>query len=169
MEDNTNTTEEVGKVETQATEKVEETVEKFTQEQVNSMIKKEKIANKYKDIDIEAYKSWVESQKTVEQKQAEKEAEYLEKDKKITMLENKLKINEMGVNKEFSDFVLFTVSNMEGDFQENLIKFLEENPKYKGEELTERKATGAPVKSIGSGEEDGVLAILKSKHPEMKF
>ena len=56
---------------------------------------------------------------------------------------------------------------MEGEFEENLAKFLKDNPKYlKGEELNEPKATGAPVKSIGSTE-SGVTAILKAKHPEL--
>ena len=58
---------------------------------------------------------------------------------------------------------------MEGEFEENLAKFLEDNPKYvKGEELkTEPKATGAPVKAISLNNESGVQAILKAKHPEL--
>ena len=56
---------------------------------------------------------------------------------------------------------------MEGEFEENLAKFLNDNPKYiKGEELTEPKATGAPVKTLSSTE-NGVTAILKAKHPEL--
>ena len=65
------------------------------------------------------------------------------------------------------DYILFKVGKMDGDFEENLAKFLKDNPKYiKGEELTEQKATGAPVKSISSTE-SGVAAILKAKHPEL--
>ena len=58
---------------------------------------------------------------------------------------------------------------MEGEFEENLAKFLKDNPKYLKQELeTEQKATGAPVRTISS-KNDGVLGILASKHPDMKF
>lgn len=179
MENNTETVEnvkveETGEVGTQANEnKVEEKAEKtYTQADFNAMDKKlkEKYEKKYAGIDIAKYKEWEESQKTAEQKQAEKEAEYVEKDKRIVLLENKLKLKDANVSKEYEDFVLFTVSNMDGEFEDNLGQFLKDNPKYiKGQEITEPKATGTPVKSISSSETDGVLAILKQKHPEMNL
>lgn len=179
MENNTETVEDVkveetGNVGTQANEnKVEEKAEKtYTQADFNAMDKKlkEKYEKKYAGIDIAKYKEWEESQKTAEQKQAEKEAEYVEKDKRIVLLENKLKLKDANVSKEYEDFVLFTVSNMDGEFEDNLGQFLKDNPKYiKGQEITEQKATGTPVKSISSSETDGVLAILKQKHPEMNL
>lgn len=179
MENNTETVEnvkveETGDVGTQANEnKVEEKAEKtYTQSDFNAMDKKlkEKYEKKYAGIDIAKYKEWEESQKTAEQKQAEKEAEYVEKDKRIVLLENKLKLKDANVSKEYEDFVLFTVSNMDGEFEDNLGQFLKDNPKYiKGQEITEQKATGTPVKSISSSETDGVLAILKQKHPEMNL
>lgn len=179
MENNTETVEnvkveETGEIGTQANEnKVEEKAEKtYTQADFNAMDKKlkEKYEKKYAGIDIAKYKEWEESQKTAEQKQAEKEAEYVEKDKRIVLLENKLKLKDANVSKEYEDFVLFTVSNMDGEFEDNLGQFLKDNPKYiKGQEITEQKATGTPVKSISSSETDGVLAILKQKHPEMNL
>lgn len=179
MENNTETVEnvkveETGEVGTQANEnKVEEKAEKtYTQADFNAMDKKlkEKYEKKYSGIDIAKYKEWEESQKTAEQRQAEKEAEYVEKDKRIVLLENKLKLKDANVSKEYEDFVLFTVSNMEGEFEDNLGQFLKDNPKYiKGQEITEQKATGTPVKSISSSETDGVLAILKQKHPDMNL
>lgn len=179
MENNTETVEDVkveetGEIGTQANEnKVEEKAEKtYTQSDFNAMDKKlkEKYEKKYAGIDIAKYKEWEESQKTAEQRQAEKEAEYVEKDKKIVLLENKLKLKDANVSKEYEDFVLFTVSNMDGEFEDNLGQFLKDNPKYiKGQEITEQKATGTPVKSISSSETDGVLAILKQKHPEMNL
>lgn len=179
MENNTETVEDVkveetGKVGTQANEnKVEEKAEKtYTQADMNAMDKKlkEKYEKKYGGIDIAKYKEWEESQKTAEQRQAEKEAEYVEKDKRIVLLENKLKLKDANVSKEYEDFVLFTVSNMDGEFEDNLGQFLKDNPKYiKGQEVIEQKATGTPVKSISSSETDGVLAILKQKHPEMNL
>lgn len=179
MENNTETVEnvkveETGDVGTQANEnKVEEKAEKtYTQSDFNAMDKKlkEKYEKKYAGIDIAKYKEWEESQKTAEQRQAEKEAEYVEKDKRIVLLENKLKLKDANVSKEYEDFVLFTVSNMDGEFEDNLGQFLKDNPKYiKGQEITEQKATGTPVKSISSSETDGVLAILKQKHPDMNL
>ena len=179
MENNTETVEnvkveETGEVGTQANEnKVEEKAEKtYTQADFNAMDKKlkEKYEKKYSGIDIAKYKEWEESQKTAEQRQAEKEAEYVEKDKRIVLLENKLKLKDANVSKEYEDFVLFTVSNMDGEFEDNLGQFLKDNPKYiKGQEITEQKATGTPVKSISSSETDGVLAILKQKHPDMNL
>ena len=57
---------------------------------------------------------------------------------------------------------------MEGEFEENLTKFLKDNPKYKESEPEGQKATGTQVKKINS-QNDGVLGILASKHPEINF
>jgi len=170
--ENTNV-EETGKVDTQSTNKTEEAVKEFTQEQVNSMLKKEKqkLEKKYEGIDLAKYKAWEESQKTAEEKQAEKEAEYQKVVNELNTLKNTNAILEAGVDKEFVKFISFEVSQMEGEFDENLAKFLQDNPKYlKGEELkTEQKATGAPVKTLSSNNNDGVLGILAQKHPNIKI
>ena len=139
MEENKTTVEDVkveetGKVDTQTTEKNEEKAEQtFTQDQVNSMIKKEKqkIENKYKDIDIAKYKEWEESQKTAEQKQAEKEAENKAKDIKLTQIMRENLVLKSGVKEaDDVDYIMYKVSKMEGEFEENLAKFLKDNPKY---------------------------------------
>ena len=144
----------------------------YTQEEYNALDKKlkAKYEKKYEGIDIAKYKEWAESQKTAEQKQADKEAEYKAKDSRISDLEKENAILKAGVKDDDDiDYILFKVNKMEGDFEENLAKFLQDNPKYiKGEELnTEPKATGAPVKSLGSSVESGVSAILKAKHPDL--
>jgi len=175
MENNQETVEDVkveetGNAVTQTEQKTEEAVKTFTQEEVNTMLKKEKqkAEKKYEGIDVAKYKEWVESQKTAEQKQAEKEAEYQAKDTTISQLQKENAVLKAGVkDADDIDYVLFKVSKMEGEFEENLAKFLNDNPKYlKGEELNEPKATGAPVKSISSID-SGVAAILKAKHPEL--
>ena len=164
--------EETGKVGTQANENKDEgKAEKtYTQAEYNALDKKlkEKYEKKYEGIDIAKYKAWEESQKTAEQKQAEKEAEYVKKDTRISQLEKENAILKAGVgDSDDVDYVLFKVNKMEGEFDENLAKFLKDNPKYLKQELeTERKATGAPVKTIRSTE-TGVKAILKAKHPEL--
>lgn len=176
MEENKETVEDVkveetGKTVTQTEQKTEEKT--FTQEEVNSMLKKEKqkAEKKYEGIDIAKYNEWVESQKTAEQKQAEKEAEYQKVVNELNTLKNTNAILEAGVDKEFVKFISFEVSQMEGEFDENLAKFLQDNPKYlKGEGLkTEQKATGAPVKTLSSNNNDGVLGILAQKHPNIKI
>lgn len=176
---NTNTvestnTEGTGNVDTQTTNQNEGQAEKtFTQEELNKIVQerldKEKKKMPSKE-DLKAFKDWKESQKTAEQKQAEKDAEYQKTLNELNTLKQTNAVLEAGVNKDDADYVLFKVSKMEGEFEENLAKFLKENPKYLEKELTqtEPKATGAPVKSINS-KNDGVLGILASKHPEIDF
>ena len=176
---NTNTVESkntdgTGNVDTQTTNKNEEQAEKtFTQEELNKIVQerldKEKKKMPSKE-ELKAFKEWQESQKTAEQKQAEKDAEYQKTLNELNTLKQTNAILEAGVNKDDADYVLFKVSKMEGEFDENLTKFLKDNPKYLKQELetTEPKATGTPVKTISSNS-DGVLGILASKHPEMKF
>lgn len=174
MEENKETVEnvkveETGNAVTQTEQKTEEAVKTFTQEEVNTMLKKEKqkAEKKYEGIDVTKYKEWVESQKTAEQKQAEKEAEYAQKDTTISELQKENAVLKAGVkNADDIDYVLFKVSKMEGEFEENLAKFLKDNPKYLGQELEEHKATGAPVKTLSSTE-TGVKAILRAKHQNL--
>lgn len=179
---NTNTvestnTEGTGNVDTQTTtnQNEEKAAEKtFTQEELNKIVQerleKEKKKMPSKE-DLKAFKDWKESQKTEAEKQAEKEAEYQKTLNELKILKQTNAVLEAGVNKDDADYVLFKVSKMEGeDFEENLAKFLKDNPKYLKQELetTEPKATGAPVRTISS-KNDGVLGILASKHPEIDF
>ena len=172
--ESTNNAEGTGNVDTQTTNQNEGQAEKtFTQEELNKIVQerldKEKKKMPSKE-DLKAFKDWKESQKTAEEKQAEKEAEYQRTLNELNTLKQTNAVLEAGVNKDDADYVLFKVSKMEGEFEENLAKFLKDNPKYLKQELetTEPKATGAPVKSISSNN-DGVLGILASKHPDMKF
>lgn len=178
---NTNTvestnTEVTGNVDTQTTTNQNEgkaTEKTFTQEELNKIVQerldKEKKKMPSKE-DLKAFKDWKESQKTEAEKQAEKEAEYQKTLNELKTLKQTNAVLEAGVNKDDADYVLFKVSRMEGEFDENLAKFLKDNPKYLKQELetTEPKATGAPVRTISS-KNDGVLGILASKHPDMKF
>lgn len=161
-----------GNVDTQTTNQNEGQAEKtFTQEELNKIVQerldKEKKKMPSKE-DLKAFKDWKESQKTAEQKQAEKEAEYQRTLNELNILKQTNAVLEAGVNKEDVDYVIFKVSKMEGDFDENLTKFLKDNPKYKESEPEGQKATGTQVKKINS-QNDGVLGILASKHPEINF
>lgn len=164
-----------GNVDTQTTNQNEgQASEKtFTQEELNKIVQerldKEKKKMPSKE-DLKAFKEWKESQKTEAEKQAEKDAEYQKTLNELNTLKQTNAVLEAGVNKDDADYVLFKVSKMEGEFEENLAKFLKDNPKYLKQELetTEPKATGVPVRTISSGS-DGVLGILASKHPEIDF
>lgn len=175
---NTNTAENkevegAGNVDTQTTEKNEGQAEKtFTQEELDKIVQdrldreKKKMPSKE---ELKAFKDWQESQKTAEQKQAEKDAEYQKAIDELNNLKQTNAVLSVGVNKDDADYVLFKVGKMEGEFEENLAKFLKDNPKYLKQELeTGQKATGAPVRTISS-KNDGVLGILASKHPEINF
>ena len=171
--ESTNNAEGTGNVDTQTTNQNEgQASEKtFTQEELNKIVQerldKEKKKMPSKE-DLKAFKDWKESQKTAEQKQAEKEAEYQRTLNELNTLKQTNAVLEAGVNKDDVDYVLFKVSKMEGDFDENLTKFLKDNPKYKESEPEGQKATGTQVKKINS-QNDGVLGILASKHPEINF
>lgn len=170
--ESTNNAEGTGNVDTQTTNQNEGQAEKtFTQEELNKIVQerldKEKKKMPSKE-DLKAFKDWKESQKTAEEKQAEKEAEYQRTLNELNTLKQTNAVLEAGVNKDDVDYVLFKVSKMEGDFDENLTKFLKDNPKYKESEPEGQKATGTQVKKINS-QNDGVLGILASKHPDMKF
>ena len=173
MEENKKTVEDVkieetGKEVTQANNNEEETEKTFTQEDVDKIVK-ERLKKMPSKEELKAYKEWQETQKTAEQKEAEKETEYKKTLSEKESLVQENQVLKAGVNIDEVDYVLFKVSKKEGNFEENLQEFLKENPKYiknKETEETELKATGTPVKTIGS-KESGVMAILKAKYPEI--
>ena len=153
------------KVETTEANKSEE--KKFSQDEVNTLLKKERKGLPSKE-ELEEFKKWKDSQKTDEEKKAEAEtklkkaeADSSEKDKVITMYKQ-------GVNEKYMDFLLFTVSKMDGDFSDNLANYIKENPEYGKAIKEESKATGIPVKTIAT-QRSGVADILAKKHPECNF
>lgn len=120
--------------------------------------------------ELKAFKDWQESQKTAEQKQSEKETKYQETLSKNTELERENKAFKAGVNSEDVDYVIFKVSKMNGDFEENLESFLKDNPKYlknSQEEVEGKTSNGVHVQRQSTSSESGVTAILKKKHPEL--
>lgn len=154
---------------------VEQTVEKtertYTQAEYNALDKKlkEKYEKKYEGIDIKAYNEWKESQKTAEEKNVEtlKENETLKA--KIVELENMQVVANAGIDSKFQKFVLSEVSQMEGDFEDNLKSYLKDNSQYlqTKEAIETPKTTGVAVQKINENAETGVGAILKAKHPEL--
>lgn len=169
VEDKKEDIEETGKVGTQAnSNKDEGKAEKtYTQEEYNALDKKlkAKYEKKYEGIDIAKYKEWVESQKTAEQKQTEKETEYknvLSKNENLIKENNALKA---GVNIEDLDYVLFKVSKMEGEFEDNLSDFLKDNPKYLASNKEEQTKT---IDLGGDHKETGTPDLSKMSYEEYK-
>jgi len=116
--------------------------------------------------EIKAFKEWKETQKTAEEKQSEKEIEYQNALKEKQSILNENITLKAGVSADDVDYVVYKVSKIQGDFEDNLNDFLKDNPKYlKG--TVEQKATGIPASKSIESKETGVEAILKAKHPEL--
>lgn len=159
------------KTEVSGVQPVEKNEKTFTQEEVNAMLAKEKNKMPSKE-DMKAFNEWKESQKTEAEKQTERAQEFAKLQAEKDSLEQLTKIYDAGVTgKDNVEFIQFKVSKMEGDFDENLKTYLDEHPKYLQKETDEDvpQTTGASVKKISNNAEDGVTAILKAKHPDIKF
>lgn len=151
-----------------------ETGEKtYTQKELENLIEsrvarvKKQMPNKE---EIEAFRAWKESQKTEAEKLAQKEQEYHQL---VTEKENIKRENivlKSGVNSEDADYVLFKVSKQDGEFEENLKAFLSENPKFLNALTNTVKNTGVIAKTTSSTDvEDGYLAVLRKKYPNVNF
>ena len=163
VETETTTTE---TVETNSEEVVEK---KFTQEEVNNIVK-ERLAKAQKGIpskeELTKYNEWKESQKTQQDKYDELVKKDGEKETTITNLKMENEVLKSGItDSDEIEFIVYKVGKMEGDFSENLKQYLADNPKYIKKQET--KATGVETKAGSVVKEDGVLAILKAKHPDL--
>ncbi len=165
--------EETGIVDTQTTSNQNEgagvDVKAEAQKIADAMVAKKMKGMPTKE-ELKAFKDWQETQKTAEQKQSEKETEYQKALSKNESLEHENKVLKAGVNVDDVDYVVFKVSKMEGDFEENLEEFLKDNSKYKqSQESEENKSisNGVHTQKQTTNQDSGVMAILKSKHPEL--
>ena len=172
MENNENTVTQTETVETEEKTEVsgEQPVEKnektFTQEQVNAMLAKEKKKMPSKD-ELKAFNEWKESQKTEEDKKNEILLENETLKKQLAYAENKSVVANAGVDAKFQKFVLSEVSEMEGEFEDNLKDYLKDNPQFLINKVETPKTNGVATKKISDNADDGVTAILKAKHPDL--
>lgn len=161
-------------IETQAIEKKDEgtQAELISKEEAQKMadaIVAKKLKGMPTKEEVKAWEDWKESQKTVDEKKAEEAKKAMAEALENVSLKQKLSIADKEVLKEYRGYVHYEVSQLAGDFDENLDKFLKDNPKY----LSEVKEVNAVGKTTGvkvqgqSTKEDGVTAILKAKHPEL--
>ena len=146
-------------------------MEEKAQKLADGMLKKKMKGMPSKE-ELKAFKDWQETQKTAEQKQTEKEVEY---QKAMAEKENVLQENKAlkaGVNTDDVDYVVFKVSKMEGDFEENLTEFLKNNPKYlkqnqEPKDESKGTSTGVHTQKQNINQDSGVMSILKKKYPEL--
>ena len=170
MENEVEQTTEVVEETTNTAEEAEATNEKtFTQEEVNNIVK-ERLAKANKGIpskeELAKYNEWKESQKTQEDKYNDLLKQDNEKSTTISNLQKENLVLKAGItDQDEVEFIVYKVGKMKGDFEENLKEYLTDNPKYKKQE----KATGVEVKTNSVAKEDGVMAILKAKHPDIDF
>lgn len=156
------------------TQTVEEKVEKAfaTQEEFNEALKKE-VARKTRNVpskeELKAFNEWKESKKTETEKSLEKDKRIETLEKQLAYAENKSVVANAGVDSKFQKFVLSEVSEIEGDFEDNLKDYLKENPQFLISKVEIPKTNGIETKKINDGADDGVTAILKQKHPEIDF
>ena len=168
MEDN----KEIVETETTKAEDAKKTVETgktFTQEEFNEALLKA-VQRKTKDLpneeELKKFKEWQDQQKTESEKQVEREKQYSKVEAENSELKRINTVLLNGVKPDDVDYVVYKVSKMEGDFEDNLKSFLQANTKFTEKE-TVSKATGTTAKGNAVEEDDGVTAILKAKHPEL--
>ena len=161
--------------ETTTTEEAEknsdEVVKTFTQDEVNAIVK-ERLAKAQKGIpskeELTKYNEWKESQKTQQDKYDELVQKDNEKSATISNLQKENLVLKSGItDTDQVEFIVYKVGKMEGNFEENLKNYLAENPKFA--QMQETKATGVETKTSSVVKDDGVLAILKAKHPDIEF
>lgn len=163
VETETTTTE---TVETNSEQVVEKT---FTQDEVNNIVK-ERLAKAQKGIpskeELAKYNEWKESQKTQQDKYDELIKKDGEKETTITNLKRENEVLKSGItDPDEIEFIVYKVSKMEGEFEDNLKQYLADNPKFNKKQ--EQKATGVQSNNSSVPKESGVSAILKNKHPEL--
>lgn len=169
----TQTEENTEKTVTQTDNKTEDInqVKTFTQDEVNSMLKKERKKIPDKE-ELKVFNEWKESQKTDEDKKTELTQENVTLKSEKQNLEQLISIMEKGIDKETAEFIQFKVAKMEGDFEDNLEDYLKSNPRYLKSEKDavvekETTTTGVAVNKTTTNSDSGVSAILKAKHPEL--
>lgn len=148
--------EETENVETQTTEQTEEKT--FTQDEVNTIVQerldkfKKKMPSKE---ELEAFNSWKESQKTESEKALEKDQRIEELERELLKAKNENLISNSKVNPDFREFVFSEVSQMEGEFKDNLSAYLDNHKQYLEKE--------EPVKTTGYSQNIANTTISQEK------
>lgn len=108
---------------------------------------------------LKAFEEWQKSQQTEAEKAAEREKEYQAATARNTELQRELAVIKAGVKAEDTEYVIFKVGKMEGEFADNLKTFLAENTKYTEPETA--TVEGMKHKPPKSGDDDGIVAAAR--------
>ncbi len=142
----------------------------FTQADVDRIIaerlqrERAKLPN---DDELKAYREWKKSQQSEAEKAAEREKELAELHSKKTDLERELAVLKAGVRAKDADYVIFKVSRMDGDFSENLARFLKENTEFTQPETVKVEGTKHTISA--PEQEDGVTKEFLKRNPNLKI
>ena len=171
MENNIETVEDVkieetGEKTNVATETKEE-VKTITLEEAQKMVNSALAKKLPPKEEMDAFKQWKESQKTEADKQAEKDRELETAKQEALNAKRENALLKKGINENDIDYVMFKVGKMEGEFDENLVEFLKDNPKFTTKEEKSVASTTGVKNSGVESKDSGVTAILKAKHPEL--
>ena len=142
----------------------------FTQADVDRIIaerlqrERAKLPN---DDELKAYREWKKSQQSEAEKAAEREKELAELHSKKTDLERELAVLKAGVRAKDADYVIFKVSRMDGDFSDNLARFLKENTEFTQPETVKVEGTKHTISA--PEQEDGVTREFLKRNPNLKI
>jgi hypothetical protein len=157
-------TEETG-AENQTAEKIDTVDVQAEAQKIADAIVAKKLAKMPSKEELQKYKEWEESKKTETEKQTEELQKKAQIENENNQLKNEIKLLKKSIKVEDIDYVLFKLSKLEGDFDENLEIFLKENSKYTKEEVKE--TNGVATNRSSEVKEGGVSAILRAKHPNL--
>lgn len=155
----------------------DETIEQKAQKLADGMLKK-KMKNMPSKEELKRFRAWEKSQKSKDENDEDEEDTKSSKtvdERTEDALKENLIFRKGVTDPETVEFLSWKVSKMDGDFEENLDEFLEDNPKYlkknnrQEEDETEKngETTGMQTRKNGTQAQSGVDAILKSRHPEV--
>ena len=161
--------EEVAEVETQTTEKDEgkAEVEMISKEEAQRMVDKALAKNLPPKDEMKEFKEWKESKKTDAEKQTERERELEATRNELSSVKQENLALRKGVKDDDLEYVVFKASKLEGEFEDNLEEFLKDNPKFIQKQSEAIRNDGTPTQKVANNKEDGVMAILKAKHPNL--
>lgn len=102
--------------------------------------------------ELKGYRDWKASQQTEAEKAAAREAELTRARTEAEALRRENAVIRAGVAAEDTDYVLFKVGKMEGDFSENLKKYLETEKRFTEPRTTTVQGTEHKASKPDSGE-----------------
>ena len=162
--------------EAETTETTQETTQEsgnektFTQAELDKIVG-ERLARERKNQPdpekLKKFEDWEKSQQTEAERAAETAKKLQAADAEAEQLRRENAVIKAGVNADDADYVMFKVGKMEGDFSENLKKFLENNKKYTSEPT--KKVQDNRHDPSRSEDMDGVEAAFRRKNPDLKY